>query len=933
MRWIVQRSACNKEGGQGTNNLDDRNAADRKGVKEMKDWLEKIHIDVEGMQYPIGIDQRAPVFHYRAEAKTGGKSISAYQIQVTGEDGQIAWDSGRTETDGTPYIVYAGEDLKAKTLYSVKLKLWDELGNESGFSEPCSFETGFFDTQWQAEWIEPVQEDAFEEKELDFLEMLIPTPEFRGGDVRLKECKNLRRKFQATGGIKKARLYASAHGIYQLYINGREVSSRRLAPETASHEHILYYQTYDVTGLLGQGENVVGAILADGWWIGRMGLAGDSCNYGKRLGFIMQLELEYTDGRRDMICSDGEFKSAGSHIRYSDLFIGEKQDLNQDYQEWKLAGFDDSAWENCLTVEADKKILTGQGIDPIVVQKEIAAKKIFYTPSRELVIDFGQVMAGVGRFEIEAAKGTEVTFEHSEVIDKNGNFKNNIIGRNKDQKDVLVCREGHQVFEPLFTYHGFRYVKITGIGKKQLLSAKALVMGTALQKIGSFSCSDERLNKLQHNIEWSTVSNMFSVPTDCPQREKLGWTGDIQVYTKTGSFNYDLKNFLEGWMRNVRADQNEDGEIPVVVPNLPKQERTQRVMSGDNSSAAWGDACVLVPYGLYLHYGDVQVLRDNFACMQRWLQYVKKSAGRKPEGYEEFTAAQKERSPYLWTKQYHFGDWLIPSLRALPDGVMRGTKETAAVVGSCYYAITVTHFIKVCEALGESKLAAEHRSLLKNIKKAVREEFVAEDGTVNNSALQGLYVIVLASGAVEGDLKHKVLEKLVTLIKDNDYCLDTGFASIPFLLDVLYDNGYPEVAYRLLFQTKAPSWLYMVQNGATSMWENWLAVLEDGTPTDSSYNHYAFGCVGDFIYRHIGGIQIAEPGYRKILFNPDLGCGLTRSKCEVISPYGRVALDWKLEGNKCRLRGEVPLGCSATLCVNQKELELSSGSFTIELEI
>jgi alpha-L-rhamnosidase len=893
----------------------------------MKEWLTKIEIDIDGMQMPFGIDNQKPVIHYTAETKSAGKSVSAYQITVNEESGRRIWDSGKVSTDGTPYITYEGEQLKPKTRYCVTIRLWDELDAASFESEPSFFETGFLDTEWQAQWIEPIQEPAIVEKELTFMEMLIPNPGFRNGEERLKECKNLRRTFYLTKNITRARVYASAHGVYQLYVNNREASGRRLAPETSTYEHILYYQTYDVTKLVNEGENVLGITLADGWWIGRLGLAGDSCNYGDKLSLILQLELEYQDGSSEIICSDEDFRCHGSQIRYSDLSIGEKQDYTYEQGEWLKAGYDDSKWEKCMAADYDKSVLTGQTVDPLEVTDKLNARKISYTPSGELIIDFGQVLAGVGSFEIEAEYGTEITFEHSEVLDKNGNFKNNIIGRNKDQKDVLVTKGGHQIFAPLFTYHGFRYVKVTGIRKEQLISAKALVIGTPIREIGTFSCSDERLRQLQHNICRSTRSNMFSIPTDCPQREKLGWTGDIQVFSRTGCFNYDLRSFLSSWMNNVRRDQSLDGEIPVVVPNLPKQDKTQRMMSGDNSSAAWGDACVIVPYTLYLHYGDKKILQDNFSCMLKWLDFIKKSASRKPENYDTFTKKQKERNPYLWTKQYHFGDWLIPSLRALPDGVPRGTRETAAVVGSSFYAITVEYFIRICEALGERKLSEEYKELLKQIRKAVREEFIEEDGSVNHSSLQGLYVIVLRAGIVEGVLKQKVLAKLVSLIEENDYCLDTGFATVSYLLEVLYDNGYKDIAYKILFQTKAPSWLYMVNSGATTIWENWLAILEDGTPTDSSYNHYAFGCVGDFIYRHIGGIQIAEAGYRRILFEPDLECGLTESSCSVNSPYGRVSLQWKLKKDTLRLTGEVPVNCSALLSVYGNKIELVSGRF------
>ena len=877
-------------------------------------------VDINGMKSPLGLDAVRPMFHYTTESEKCGSAITAHRFVVKEGEKEV-WDSGRLPYNGSNYCRYEGEALLPKTEYTLFITVWDEE-NVMCQTEPVVFETGFMGTEIEAGWIEPEQEPAFEEKELSFLEMIIPSPDFRGGEGRLWESKQLRREFSIEKKVKKARIYATAHGVYNLSLNGKKVSNRRLAPEISAYDKILYYQTYDVTEQLCEGANTLDVLLADGWWIGRLGMAGDSCNYGDKLGFLMQLEITYNDNTTKIICSDEKFESRSCFIRYADLSIGEKWDLT----------FEEQPFTPCKKADYEKKQLIGQPIAAVTVTKELEAERIFYTPKNELVIDFGQVMAGVCRIELEASAGEVLTLEHGEVLDKEGNYCNNILGRNKDQKDVLVCKDGVQVFEPQFTYHGFRYVRVTGVKKEQIKKAAALVIGTPLEKTGSFSCSDERLNALQHAIEWSTISNMFSIPTDCPQREKLGWTGDIQVYTKTGCFNYDLYNFLQAWLSNVRAEQTAEGEIPVVVPNLPKQDRTQRVMSGSNSSAAWGDACVLVPWYLYEIYGDKTVLLDNFEMMTNWLSYIKESAAKKPENYEQLTEEQKARNPYLWTKQYHFGDWLIPSLRALPDGVERGTKETAAVVGSCFYAITVSYYIRVCKALGKKETAAEYEKLLVKIKQAVREEFVAEDGTVGTGKLQGLYVIVLKAEVTEGTLKQRVLEKLTTLIKENGDRLDTGFASVSYLLDELYDNGNEKVAYKLLFQEKAPSWLYMIKNGATTMWENWLAVKEDGNVTDSSYNHYAFGCVGDFIYRHIGGIQKTEAGYKKILFAPDFHCGLTESDCSVETPYGTAALHWKkTNAGTYEIDGEVPVGAEAEIHIGFMNHKLESGKFSFKM--
>ena len=300
---------------------------------------------------------------------------------------------------------------------------------------------------------------------------------------------------------------------------------------------------------------------------------------------------------------------------------------------------------------------------------------------------------------MEAPERTEVVLDFAEVLDEAGNFYRNIMGRNKDQRDVFVCEAGETTFRPWFTYHGFRYVRIQGIDRGQVVSIAACALGTDLASTGHFACSDERLNALQRNIRQSERSNMFSVPTDCPQREKMGWTGDILVFAKTGCFNYDLHNFLAGWLANMRAEQCADGEVPNVIPTYPAQDRMERAMKGYNTSAAWGDACVLVPYDLYLCYGDKRVLRDNLAMMERWLEFVAKAAAEEPEHFARMTPGQQARNPYLWNTGWHFGDWLIPSFAGSHAGVMEGMMATREVVASCQYAITVRAFLEVLDAL------------------------------------------------------------------------------------------------------------------------------------------------------------------------------------------------------------------------------------------
>jgi alpha-L-rhamnosidase len=876
---------------------------------------------VNGLSGGVVTDDRGPTLSLKLK---NTERLDTVRLVITGPTGGVSWDTGQRAFE-SPHLVYSGEPLSPKTVYAVKATgyLRDEVVAE------CSgvFETGFLGTDWDAQWIEPEQEPAIREKEVTMHDIFTPHDDDFGGQDRLRPCRELSKTFDCGEQPKKARLYATAHGLYELSVNGQAVGRSRLAPETSAYPTRLYYQTYDVTALLREGANEIVATLADGWWIGRIGLSGDSCQYGDRLGFLMQLEWTNEAGETQRVCSDSSFRSRRSHIDYADLFIGEHHDYTT--PAWP--------WESVAVVAHDMTNLVAQPTAPVVEWDRLDPDRVFTAPNGELIVDFGRCLAGVAELTVRVSRRTEVVLDFSEVLDQDGNFFRNIMGRNKDQRDGFVCGDGVTTYRPRFTYHGFRYVRIEGIGREQIVSIQALVLGTELVSAGHFACSDERLNTLQRIIRQSERSNMFSVPTDCPQREKMGWTGDILAFAKTGCFNFDLHNFLSGWLGNMRVEQGEDGEIPMVVPCYPAQARVQRALSGDNTSSAWGDACVLVPHDLYRCYGDKRILLENLAMMERWLDFVANVAQRKPENWEALTPAQQARNPYLWTKGHHFGDWLIPSFAREWDGVMRGVAATREVIGACYYAVTVREFIAVLDVLladgadTDLQRKREHfQELLVKIKRAVREEYMEDDGLIHGD-LMGMYVMALHADISEGALKGRVAQRLVQLVEENGFRLDTGFVSTPHLLDVLCNAGRQDVAYRLLFQTESPSWLYMVEQGATTIWENWEAIAPDGNVTKSSFNHYALGAVGDWIYRNIGGIQIGEPGYRHLVFSPDVRCGLDYAECSIDTPYGEAACAWRRADDGFSVDLTVPMQATAELLVDGERRELAGGTHHVLL--
>ncbi len=881
--------------------------------------MKKIELRVNGFDERCVIDSTEPDISILKNETIKTEYCSLY---ITDTDGATIWESGNCEF--APYFRCTGAELQPKTEYTVTAELLQDGLPVYGAS--AEFATGFLGTDWLAEWIEPEQEPAVKENEIPFYELFIPKPEFFGGHTRLRPCLEIQKNFFLKSDIETARLYATAHGIYRVRLNGSGLENNLFSPETSPYNDRLYYQSFDISDLCVEGENELLFTLADGWWAGRIGISGDSCQYGDRLGLLAQLEITLKNGNTVCIGSDSSFESRRSIIDYADLFIGQRTDFSAE----------PGPWSPCLKADYPKDNLTAQPTRPIHIYNEYNPE-FFVSPAGELIADFGQVIAGITDITVSAPEGTEVTLDYCEVLDRDGNFLRNILGRNKDQRDVCICCSGETRFRPDFTYHGFRFVRISGVSKEQIISIKALAMGTELEQRGYFSCSDRRLNRLQHNIQQSTRANMFSVPTDCPQREKAGWTGDILDFAPTGCFNYSLESFLSSWLSNMRLEQFESGEIPVVVPNYPVQEKNQKAMGG-SSSSAWSDACILVPLEIYRSYGNISILTDNFEMMKGWINWVTLKCLEKPEDLSDRTAAEKKWNEFLFNTGFHFGDWFIPSFVQKEGGVFAASEATKDVVASCYHAITLEAWSVILQTLisagqessglnAELEKTSERLSL---VKKAVEETYISSEGIVKGD-LQGLYVMALQAGIGTPGLQNRMAERLVCLIEENGGRLDTGFVSTPHLLDILYKHGHKKTAFGLLFQTESPSWLYMVEHGATTIWENWEAVRPDGSVMPSSFNHYALGSVGSFLYTVIGGIKIAAHGYKSIEFSPATDCGLKFADCSIRTAWGKASCSWKQDGESCRISIIVPAGVDAVYSADGIKRKLRAGlnEFTI----
>lgn len=884
---------------------------------------------VEHQVTPLGIDIKTPRFGWKLQSKLRDTVQTAYRLQIFA-DQKLEVDTGRVESEESTEVVIEGWETAPMTQYGVVVEVWDN--KDRRVETETWFETGRLGVPFRSDWVEPEQEPtppSMDGKDMSkAADGANPYCKVKRDFAEFRPSQYIRIPFEAGKPIKKARIYATAHGIYELEINGIKPDDRKFAPENTTYKKVLQYQTYDVTQHLMSGKNVIGVTVADGWWAGRVGTTGDCCQYGDKVGILLDGVIEYQDGTKDYISTEHAVSSTGPLV-YSDLFVGERYDAAKEMEGWSTPGFDDGSWKPVNIVNYPMDNLVGQYAPPVRVLKVMKPERIFMTPAGETILDVGQVIAGVVKFTVTAPAGITITLEHTEILDENGNYYNNILGVNKEQMDVYTTKEGAQTYCPQFTYHGFRYVKITGWpGRVSMNDFTIYVYSSEMEDIGSFTTSDERINRLAQNIWWSQVANTISIPSDCPQREKAGWTGDIMAFAPTLTFNRSANAFLTAWMQNVRADQLENGAIPDIVPDLPAYKKFLTEAFGFETSCGWGDAVIIVPFAVYQQYGDRRILEENYEAMKRWMAYVKgRCENSHPESYETWDEERKTRSRYLWNTDFHFGDWLIPSIvLGNPDGMAmnRTAEETMQIVAPAYAAFSAMNMAKIAEILGEDADKAYYGELYQSIRKAFIEEYVHEDGTMD-ADFQGIYVIALKIGLVPDKVRSKMVEHLCQMIKANRGCLDTGFLSVLFLMDVLTENGRKDIAYQLLFQTQCPSWLYEVEHGATTIWESWGAIGEDGTVSTYSYNHYAFGCVGEWMYREIGGLKALKPGYKKIRVEPSLDCGLTRAAVSEETPYGRAAVDWELIDGKAIVHVTVPVNTSAEICLPGKAT-VSAGS-------
>lgn len=806
----------------------------------------------EYQKNPICVDEKKPQFSWKLSSDEKNVMQSAYQIVVDG-----MWDSGKVLSDSSTHVEYDGKELKPKTRYNVKVKLWDNHGNESEWSEG-SFETSFLgENLWKAHWI--------------------------GRKVENSEAYEYSKTFVLDKPFTKARIYASAYGVYEIFINGKKVSDTYLAPGYTTYAKRLQYQVYEAEEYLQEGKNEIKAVLASGWCGRFPAYPGHHFKEAKEI--LLQLEV---DGKIEAM-TDDTWTCTQSKVVFSEIYDGETYDSTFKGEE-KAYEIDKHGFEN----------LVAQQSEPVRIIEEVKPVELIKTPKGETVIDFGQNLVGTVWFKVDGKYGDKVEISHAEILDKDGNFYNENY-RSAKAKLKYVLNGENDEYHARYTFFGFRYIRIDEYpGEVKLDNFKALVMHTDMKRTGYFESSHKLLNRLFLNTVWGQKGNYVDIPTDCPQRdERLGWTGDTQVFCKAGAQNFNTALFFRKWLGEVKTCQEENGICQIIVPKVGDEKR---------ASCGWSDAAVICPWEIYCAYGDKKALRSQYDSMKKWISYV--------EGEGD--------NRYLWNTGFHFGDWLAM------DGLEydRGGGTSKDFIASAFFAYSTDLVRKTAHALEEYEDEKYYADLHEKIVENINEEFITKTGRVCDNTQTANALAVYFDITKDRERAAKTLADLVTETQNR---LSTGFLGTPYLCDALADSGYMKKAFDLLLGEEYPSWLFSVKMGATTIWEHWDGIKPDGTVWDvsmNSYNHYAYGAIADFMYKRIGGIVPKEAGYKKIKIQPVMDERITYAKTSLETMYGKIETDWKNENGKFVLKVLIPENTEAEIILpDGSSTNVGSGSY------
>jgi alpha-L-rhamnosidase len=830
--------------------------------------MKAIRLRTEHIENPVGIDAPSPCLSWNCE---GGNFQSAYEITAV-SGGREIWNSGRIQSG--KMLAHFDSRLDSRMRVEWAVRLWDENGNTGGWSERAFFETGLLSIRdWTAKWI---------------------NPELRIESEKQQPASYLKKEFAIDlDSADNARLYITCHGLYAAYINGQRAGDFVLAPGTGNYPKRLQYQAYNVSGLLTPGKNEILVVLGDGWYRGCLGIDSDRNIFGKDIALLCQLEI---DGKAVFVSDESWLASQNGPVRENDLEQGEWYDARleniTDWHKVSVAGF---GFGNLVCSKSA----------PIREQERFTGR-VFKTPNGETVVDFGQNIAGYVSFTVTARAGEKLTLVHGETLDADGNFTNTNFQpgkRNKTggikQRIDYICKDGINRYKPRFCIFGFQYVKVVTDINLDGAEFIAHAVYSDMEQAGFFECSDENINKLVQNSLWSQKSNFCDIPTDCPTRERAGWTGDAGAFVSTGLILADCYPVYRKWLAELRLGQKPDGRVSNIVPPNGKSSFYIDILS---ASVGWGDACIIVPYTLYRMYGDITILRENYDMMTRWLSFLQKRA-KKSRFKNRFRKNPYRR--YTVDTGADWGEWNEPGLNmadTLRDNILKGNPETATA-----YLSYSSRLMSEIAAILDKPNDSEHYAHIAEMARKAFNYVCTENGRIVSDR-QCRYVRALAFNLLDEDKRAQTASDLDALVKKNNYHLNTGFLSTPFLCGVLADNGYVETAYKLLLQDTPPSWLYAVKQGANTIWETWDGKKPDGTVKDS-LNHYSYGAVTGWLFEGVCGIRV-ENGAVTISPKP---CELLRyAKAVFNSPIGKIESGWRYENGKFRFDFGIPANVKVT---------------------
>ncbi|MFE2971940.1 family 78 glycoside hydrolase catalytic domain [Streptomyces sp. NPDC059340] len=825
-------------------------------------------VTFEHLRDGLGIGVAEPRLSWVLPAGAGIQE--AYELELDG-DGAVC-RTGRIHGADPVLVPWPGPPLASRQSATVRVRVWTADGSEpSPWSVPSTVEAGLLDaSDWSA------------------VPVGAPWPEDPDSDRRPAR---VRRDFTLDASVARARLYVTAHGLYETEINGRRVGDDALAPGWTVYGERLRYRTYDVTDHLTEGANTIGAWLGDGWYRGRIGFDGGYRNlYGTDQSLIAQLEITHDDGTTTVVATDREWTAAFGPILTTGLYEGETFDARLHDPNWSTPQARNAGdWTPVTTGRRDPRTLIAPKSAPVRCTQEMPPVTVTTKSDGRHLLDFGQNLVGRLRITVDGPAGTTITLRHAEVV-QDGELATRPL-RGATATDTLVLAgDGPITWEPRFTLHGFRHAEITGWpGELADDAVVARVYHTDMRRTGWFECSNDLVNRLHENVVWSMRGNFVDIPTDCPQRdERLGWTGDIQVFAPTASFLYDCAGMLDSWLADVAVEQLPDGTVPWYVPVIPGGPQWTPIQPG----AAWGDVATLTPWVLYQRFGDLELLRRHFPMGRAWVDLMERLAG----------------PSRLWDTGSQLGDWLDPST---PPDDPAATRTDRYLVATAYFAWSVRHLAWSAGELGYAEVADQYRRLADQVAEAFRRRYVLATGLMTSDSPTA-YSIALAFGLIDDADRQGAGDRLAELVLEDDARIATGFVGTPLICDALTDAGHLDVAYRLLTQTACPSWLYPVTMGATTIWERWDSLRPDGTLNPggmTSFNHYALGAVADWLHRVVGGIELTTPGYHTITFRPRPGGGITWAKARHETPYGTAAVSWQLTAGGMTAHVTVPDGC------------------------